>query len=123
MIIYDYIYYHFFGLVSRYRKINARESALLYIAAIIYFLTLPFAIIPLYSIYNFSSIFFMIFALGYAALIYFLNKKYFGSSKRIKRINQRFKNESVLQRKIGYTTVILLLLSSFALFFFFLSLL
>jgi hypothetical protein len=123
MIVYDYIYYHFFELVSKYRKVSARESALLYIAVIIYFLTLPFIIVPLYSMIKSPKIFLMLLSLGYGGLIHFLNKKYFERTKKIRAINQKFRDESTLQKRIGYAVVILLLLSSFVLFFFFLSML
>ncbi|MFT3945342.1 MAG: hypothetical protein QM763_00095 [Agriterribacter sp.] len=123
MIVYDYIYYHFFELVSKYKKVGARESALLYISVIIYFLTLPFAMVSLISLFKVHKIFFFILGLIYAWGIYFLNKRYFERTKKIKAINQRFRGESTLQRRIGYVMVILLLLSSFVLFFVFLSML
>jgi hypothetical protein len=124
-MIYDYIYYHFFDLISKYRKTNARESALLYISIIVYFLTLPLIILPLHFhlMSNLPSIFFILLCLGYAGIIYFFNKRYFEKSKRIRDINKRFISENLLQRRVGYMAVILVLLSSFILFFFFLSIL
>ena len=112
-----------FDLVSKYRKINARESTLLYIAVIIYFLTLPFILVPVYSITKLPKSFFMVLVLGYAGLIYYLNKRYFERKNKLRKINEAFRNESVLQKRIGYSVVVILLLSSFVLFFFFLSIL
>jgi hypothetical protein len=64
----------------------------------------------------------MILTLGYGFVIYFLNKKYFERKNKLNEIMQKFKNENLLQRRLGYIVVILLLLSAFPLFFSFLSL-
>ena len=41
-IVYGYLYYHLYDLVSRVRKQNARESAILYLSVAICILTIPF---------------------------------------------------------------------------------
>ena len=45
MIIYDYIYYHLYEPTSKSRKINSRESTLLYLTTILFFITSPFILI------------------------------------------------------------------------------
>lgn len=124
MIIYDYIYYHLYGLVSKIRKLNSRESTLLYLTIVLFFITSPFVLILINSILKYaeSQLIFMILTLGYGFVIYFLNKKYFEKKNKLNEIMQQFKNENLLQRRLGYIVVILLLLSSFPLFFLFLSL-
>lgn len=125
MIIYDYIYYHLYELVSKIRKISSRESTLLYLTIILFFITSPFILILISSIFKSaeSQLVFMLLNLGYGFVIYLLNKKYFERKNKLNEIMKKFKNESLLQRRVGYIVVILLLLSSFPLFFFFLSLL
>ena len=124
MIIYDYIYYHLHELVSKIRKMNSRESTLLYLTIILFFITSPFIVILISSILKYaeSQLVFMILSLGYGFVIYFLNKKYFERKNKLNEIMQKFKDENLLQRRFGYIIVILLLLSSFPLFFLFLSL-
>ncbi len=119
--IYSYIYYHLFDLVSRIRKLNARESAILYISAIVFFLTMPFIAVCIKLIGNTSRGEFIFLIFVYSFLVFFLNKKYFEKSYKLKEISQKFKNESAIQKRIGYSIVVGLFLLSLVLFFVFLS--
>ena len=86
MIIYDYIYYHLYDLVSKIRKHNSRESTLLYLTIVLFFITSPFVLILINSILKYaeSQLIFMILTLGYGFVIYFLNKKYFEKKNKLK---------------------------------------
>ncbi|HET9056595.1 MAG TPA: hypothetical protein VFN30_07100 [Chitinophagaceae bacterium] len=121
--IYNYLYYHLYSLISVVRRFNARESAILYLSAIIAFLTMPFISSLLSKLLSGSYRLLFILLLGvYCALIVYLNKKYFEKGERIKKIVHQFKNESILQRRVGYGVVVLAFLFSIAAFFIFLSL-
>ena len=115
--IYNYIYYHLFDLVSRFRKLNARESAILYLSTIVFFLTMPFVAGAIRFIGSMPSGVFMTLVVGYGFLISYLNKRYFENPHRLKQIIQKFKNESLILKRIGYFVVVGLFLSSLILFF------
>jgi len=121
--MYSYLYYHLYELVSTIRRFNARESAIIYLSAIVSFLTIPFVgfllstVLP--SKYN---LIFIILLGGYSFLVFYINKKYFEKESRLKGIYSKFKNQSTLQRKIGYVVVVLTFFLSLVLFFIFLSL-
>lgn len=123
MMIYDYTYYYIFELVSSLRKRNARESALLYLTLITYLLTAPFIIVSFYSTFKPSQSLTIAVILIYAGVVYSFNKKYFARAQKIRDISRKFKPESTLQKRIGYSVVIFLFLLSFVSFFFFLSIL
>ncbi len=122
--VYNYLYYHIFDLVSKIRSNNARESTISYLSVSIVFLTIPFifGFINRYIINRPSLVLFLIVILGYGAIIFFLNKKYFENKKRISSILSRFKNESLFQRRIGYLIAVVFFLLSLVLFFIFLNL-
>ena len=124
MIVYDYLYFHLFELVSKIRKLNARESTLLYLSAILFFITSPFvfAVLSLVLKYVNAELLYMVLSLGYGILIYFINKKYFERTNKLKDIKQKSEKEGIVQKRIGYCVVVLLFLSSFPLFLFLLSL-
>ena len=121
--IYNYIYYHLFELVSQIRKLNARESAILYLSAIIFFLTMPFVAAGFRYIGNVPRTVFLIVILGYSFVIVFLNTKYFQRSHKIKEVSQKFENESLAQKRIGYGVVIALFAFSIVSFVLLLSIL
>ena len=121
-IVYGYLYYHLYDLVSRVRKQNARESAILYLSVGICLPTIPFLGSVLFKLFgHISKGVFFAFILGYGSLVVYVNKKYFENEKRLKTISSLFKNESLFQRRIGHAIVVILFIASIALFFFFLS--
>ncbi|KIC89060.1 hypothetical protein HY58_18940 [Flavihumibacter sp. ZG627] len=121
-VIYGYLYYHLYDLVSKVRKLNARESAILYLSVAICLLTIPFLGSFMFKLFGHVHKFiFFAFILGYGSLVVYMNKKYFDNHKRLKEISSLFKNESNFQRRIGHATVVILFIASIALFFFFLS--
>ena len=73
MIIYDYIYYHLYEPTSKIRKINSRESTLLHLTTILFFITSPFILIFINSIFKYakSQLVFMLLALDMASLYTF----------------------------------------------------
>lgn len=121
--VYGYIYYHLFDLVARFRKPNARESAILYISTIVFFLTLPFFAAAIKFLGSMPRGIFITLIVAYGFLISYLNKRYFEKSYRLKQIGNKFKNESLTQKRVGYGVVIGLFLLSLVLFFIFLSIL
>jgi len=123
MNILDYVYYHLFELTTGIRKFTARESALLYLSIIFFFLTSPFVMVLLIFQVIKVRLFFILLGLGYWMLIYFLLKKYFERKDKLNEIRQKFKDQNLFQKRIGYWVVTILFFSSFVLFFFFLSLL
>jgi hypothetical protein len=121
-VVFGYLYYHLYDLVSRVRKLNARESAILYLSVSICLLTIPLLGSFLVKLLGYvPKSLFITFILGYASLIVYLNKKYFDNKKRLNAISNMFKNESVFQRRIGHATVVMFFIASITLFFFFLS--
>lgn len=121
-VVYGYLYYHLYDLVSRVRKLNARESAILYLSVAICLLTIPFLGSVLFKLVgHIPKGLFFAFILGYGSLVVYMNKKYFENEKRLKAISSLFKNESLFQRRIGHAIVVILFIASIALFFFFLS--
>mgnify|MGYP007016125650 CR=1 FL=1 len=121
-IVYGYLYYHLYDLLSRLRKLNARESAILYLSVAICLLTIPFLGSILFKLVGqIPKFVFFGFILGYGSLIVYMNKKYFENKKRLKAISSRFKNESLFKRRIGRSIVVIFFVTSIALFFFFLS--
>ena len=102
---------------------NARESAILYVSAIIFFLTMPFIAALIKSFGKMPREAFMILIVVYSLLIFFFNKRYFENAGRIRQMGLKFGGESLIQKRIGYCVVIALALISFILFFFFLSIL
>ena len=115
--VYRYLYFHLFSLVSSYRKETARESAILYLSTIVFFITLPFiGLLISYSIGSgFRPLRFVI-VIGYAMLIHYFNKRYFERKQRIKLILGEFGNETKLQRRIGHVVAVLALIGSLLLF-------
>lgn len=115
---YNYIYYHIYQFISRWKKYNARESAILYLSAILCFITLPivWGAISEYIGKLPKWLFFLICGI-YCLLIYWLNKRYFERNNRIKEIRGQFKNQTGFQNKIGLIIIILLLISAPVLFF------
>ena len=121
-ILYEYLYYHLYDLVSKGRKMNARESAILYLSIAVCIMTLPFLGLVLFKLFGqISKGVFFSFILGYGSLVVYLNKKYFENEKRLKTIIGRFKNENMLQKRSGHIIVIILFIGSIISFFFFLS--
>jgi hypothetical protein len=108
--------------VSGIRRFNARESAIIYLSAIISFLTIPFVGFLLSTVLSRKYNFIFIISLAvYGFLIFYLNKRYFEKEQRLKGIYSKFKNQSILQRRIGYVVVVLTFFISIILFFGFLS--
>jgi hypothetical protein len=122
MIFYDYLYYHIYGLVSKLRRPGARESTILYITVIIFFITWPFISAITFSLFKSQKVIVMVVDLAYCLFIKYLNKKYFEKANKLKEIDRRFKNDGLLKERVGYGIVVLLFLLSFVLFFYFLSL-
>ncbi len=121
--MYSYLYYYLYELVSRIRRFNARESAIIYLSAIISFLTIPFVGFLLSTVLSTKYNFVFILLLGvYSFLIFYINKRYFEKEGRLKGIYSKFKYQSILQRKIGYVVVVSTFFLSLLLFFIFLSL-
>lgn len=120
---YNYVYYHIYQLTSKWRKYNARESAILYLSVILCLITMPFVFGIISKL--FGSIpkgWFFIIGGIHCLLIYWLNKKYFERKNYLKKILDQFKNESDFQRKLGLLISLLLLIMSPVLFFLLLTL-
>jgi hypothetical protein len=121
--IYNYVYYQIYQLISKWKRYNARESAILYLSAILCFITIP---VILGAVSKFIGVppkwlFFLTGGIC-CLLIYWFNKRYFERNNRIKEIHQQFKNQTGFQNKIGLVIIILLIISAPLLFFLILTL-
>jgi hypothetical protein len=119
---YHYLFYYITYNSNRIRKYNSRESAILYLSAIVFFYTFPFIgkAISAFDHKSSSTLFFVI-ALLYGFLIVYVNKKYFEKQSNYRRIINKFENASQSQILFGRVVAWMVLLSSFIAFILILS--
>jgi hypothetical protein len=116
---YHYLFYYTQYNVNKIQPINSRESAILYVSVIVFFLTIPFITAGIAEIIGkgLKGVFYaMILSYGY--LIYFLNKSYFEKNKIYVQVANKYKRHTKAQIAVGRTIAWISLAASFALFFF-----
>jgi hypothetical protein len=115
---YHYLFYFTQYNVNKIRPLNARESAILYVSAIVFFLTMPCIAKGIVEVIGKGQrgIFYAVL-LGYGFLIYYLNKSYFEKKKVYIQVAEKYKKQSSAQIAVGRTIAWLSLAASFFLFF------
>lgn len=115
---YHYLFYYTQYNVNKIRPLNSRESAILYVSAILFFLTMPFIAVGTAELVGKDlRVVFYAVILGYAYLIYCLNKNYFERKKVCMQLISKYKGQSNAQILVGRTVAWLSLALSFFLFF------
>ena len=113
-----YLFYYTQYNVNKVRPLNSRESAILYVSAILFFLTMPFIAIGTAEVLGKDSrVAFYVVISAYAYLIYYLNKSYFERKKVYLQVTNKYKRQSSGQILVGRTVAWLSLAASFVLFF------
>lgn len=116
-ILYDYLYYHSFLLFSLIRKVNAREGAILYLTILLFVSSLPLFVF-LFHDFLLNSTSFLLFSLGYGVALYYLNKRYFEKTEKVKKIIKRYEDESKVLNFLGFFVVVALYIFAFFVLFF-----
>lgn len=115
---YHYLFYYTQYNVIKIRPLNSRESTILYVSAILFFLTMPFIALGTVELLGKDSrVAFYVVILGYACLIYFLNKSYFERKNVFMEVTKKYRGQSSAQILVGRTVAWLSLAASFVLFF------
>jgi len=111
--LFRYIYYHFYVLVSKLKKRNIRESTILYVSCIVFFITFPALVFILYNLFSFiPKWFFLAMGALYTYLIHVLNLRYFERPGVLKTTLKEYRKESKGYKILGCTIVIILLILS-----------
>jgi uncharacterized membrane protein YkgB len=109
-----YFYCHFYHLIARYRPLNAREAAILYLSAIEFFILFPIIGHLIFYIFGKGSIIpFLVIMVLFGFLLRAVNAKYLFKNKDL--LTQDFdsyNNETKRGRIIGYIASICLLIIS-----------
>lgn len=122
MRVVEYIYFHFYDLISRYKKYNAREAAVNYLTWIIFFLSFPligWIVFKLGGKEHFLA--FIISFLLYGLFIHYLNLKIIQRKIFLKELLRKYSHQNNFKKIIGYIVVISLLIFSPLIGFFILS--
>jgi len=114
--LYHYVYFHLYDFVLSVRKVNARESAVLYLTVMVFFITLPLFVFIFDQLFykGMNKVIFMTSGFVYSLLIYYLNKRYFENSRRWKQIISKYSIGDSKKRKIGHIVVIVFFFASIA---------
>lgn len=123
-IILEYFYIHFYYIVSKVVKYQARESAVLYLTAIQFFLILPFAAHAVYRVLgNQYKIAFFAIILVLTPLRKLNDRYLFSDPKKLHESLLKLQKESRMQKYLGAFVVLFTFVLSPILSFWILSLL
>lgn len=111
---YTYIYYRFYNYLKTTKNHeNAAHGACILMCVIDIFLSLT-VIVYIKNIFD-LNLFNKATFLFYAILLYYIHTKIFDNSETILKIEERYKNETLNQKKIGSFITLIIFLLSFAL--------